>query len=84
MAAAGWGVMNRRVNVDSVATLVGRTAAGALTANTLNLNNGIVSQLVPVLRGEVSYELSNHLGNVLSTISVVIKRWVWLLWGIVL
>jgi hypothetical protein len=57
------------VNVDSVATLVGRTAAGALTANTLNLNNGIVSQLVPVLRGEVSYELSNHLGNVLSTIS---------------
>jgi RHS repeat-associated protein len=63
------GVWRRMVNVDSVATLVGRTAAGALTANTLNLNNGIVSQLVPVLRGEVSYELSNHLGNVLSTIS---------------
>jgi hypothetical protein len=50
--------------LERVAGTAKRTAP-----STLNLNNGIVSQLVPVLRGEVSYELSCHLGNELTTIS---------------
>jgi hypothetical protein len=54
MAAAGWGVMNRKVNVDTVINSVGPSGGGMVWG---------------VERGNKFFELVNHLGNVLATVS---------------